>query len=231
MEGERDEKQIIEEQGSGKTYMVMKPKAAITSAKRWLIFCFILAILQFGVIGGIIMTWILEYSNARTLVLLTLWEILTIVSVVMVLVLIVMYISWGKNDLDDMTGSIFMTVFVIVEIVSLISLIAELIWRIVLKINCSNGVGDPGCDVNPQLSVSITLLVFNSISLFITLMLLVVGIILYLKISNLRVTKTEYTQKKQQAETYATSHQTRMQPTQMKHSQQYFSPTMRQRPP
>lgn len=225
MEGEK----LLVEEPSGKTYMVMKPRAAIASAKRWLIFCFILAILQFGVIGGIIMTWILAYSDARTLVLLTLWEILTIVSVVMVIVLVIMYTSWGANDLEDMTGSIFMIVFVIVEVVSLISLITELIWRIILKINCSNGAGDPGCDVNPQLSVSITLIVFNSISLSITMMLLLVGLILYLKISNIRVMKTEYTQKKQQAETHAASHQTRMPPIQMKHSQQYFSPNMRQR--
>jgi len=68
------------------------------------------------------------------------------------------------------------------EIASLIAITAEFISRLVLRIKCNSGTGDVNCNTSPTIVVSSVMLTLNAISIFTTVMAIVVVFVLYFKL-------------------------------------------------
>lgn len=136
----------------------------LNSAKKWRTFALVLSLFQFGIVVGIIVTWIFNFNVARTLVLISILEIGNVFSFVVLIVVFFQYRSWTKPKSLNRPMFPIMLILVTLESVSLIAIIAEFIWRIILIVNCTSG--DP-CSVDPQWTVAIVLLTICSISLIV----------------------------------------------------------------
>jgi len=231
-----DLKDVIKMHDGKATIVTKASYKARLSIKRWIIVITILAIILFGVITGVIITWIYHFQNAKTLVLLTLWEVGIVFSEIMILIIIFQYKNWSKKSKLDQTGYNIMVIYFFVQMIAVVGTSTELIWRSILKKKCDNEPMTATCNMAPQTRVSAVLFVLNGISLGVSVLLLLIGIILYWKMDSGQQ-KKEYVSlqdliargnNKKEGAVYGSGHHSREVPTQYQRINNFYSGQMQQ---
>lgn len=177
-------------------------ESQLNSAKKWRTFILILAFFQFGIIMGVVVTWIFNFSGAMTLVLISLLEVGNIFSFVIILVVFFHYRSWTRSGDINKPGYPILLVLVTVESLSLVAIVAEFIWRIILIATCNTG--DP-CSVDPQWVTAIVLLTLCSASLITAFFAVIAAFKLFGKLKSLSETRAQIEDSEENIVQYATS--------------------------